>query len=375
MKKPSRPNLQRQHSDSKPLIKGGYTERKSAPRIEFKSRSEESSSVGPIKRSPQTGKPHELPMPIVAKKGIVRAENHRERPERAIVKFGNRQDIPEKSYIRDVPSTENASSDTAEEETELIYGRHSLQAALEKERTLNRIWVTPQLRYDPRFHSLLNQAKANGSIIDEVDFRRLDQITDRAIHQGIAAQVAAYDYKDLTELIASAKSACEQPVLVVAEGLNDPHNLGAIIRTAEALGAQGMIIPQRRAVGITATVRKVAAGALENFPVARVVNLSRALEELKAAGFWIYGAASKDGKPLHTVQFSGKLARPVVLVVGSEGDGLSLLIQRSCDELVSIPLRGHIPSLNVSVATGMALYEVYRQRGQLGFTLIQNQGD
>ncbi|OCR00656.1 23S rRNA (guanosine(2251)-2'-O)-methyltransferase RlmB [Oscillatoriales cyanobacterium USR001] len=375
MKKPSRPNLQRKHSDNKPLIKGRHLEGKSAPRIEIKSRPGENISVGPVKRSPSTAKPQESPMPIVSKKGIVKTNNHKDRPERAIVKVSNQPEIPEKSHTRNDRSFEEPSSETLEEETELIYGRHSLQAALEKERTLNRIWVTPQLRYDPRFHSLLNQAKANGSIIDEVDFRRLDQITDRAIHQGIAAQVAAYDYKDLSQLIAKAKSACEQPVIVVAEGLNDPHNLGAIIRTAEALGSQGMVIPQRRAVGITATVRKVAAGALENFPVARVVNLSRALEELKAAGFWIYGAASKDGKPLHTVQFSGKLARPVVLVVGSEGDGLSLLIQRCCDELVSIPLKGNTPSLNVSVATGMALYEIYRQRGQLGFTLIHNSGD
>ncbi|HLO51037.1 MAG TPA: 23S rRNA (guanosine(2251)-2'-O)-methyltransferase RlmB [Kamptonema sp.] len=360
MKKPSRPNLQRQHSDSKPLkLKSRDRDDKPSPRVEIKSRPGNRSAVGPIKRSPQTA--HEPPMPVISKRGIVRG--------------GNKYETPEKSQNKDSRGVEETSTTLLEEETELIYGRHSLQAALEKERTLNRIWVTPQLRYDPRFHSLLNQAKANGSIIDEVDFRRLDQITDRAIHQGIAAQVAAYDYKELSELIANAKSASEQPVLVVAEGLNDPHNLGAIIRTAEALGVQGMAIPQRRAVGITATVRKVAAGALENFPVARVVNLSRALEELKAAGFWIYGTAAKEGKALHTVQFSGKLARPIVLVVGSEGDGLSLLIQRCCDELVSIPLRGNTPSLNVSVATGMALYEIYRQRGQLGFTMIHNQGD
>ena len=362
MKKPSRPNLQRKQSDSKPLnLKGRYLDDKPAPRIELKSRSGNGSVTGPIKRSPHTAQSHELPMPVVSKRGIVRGAN---RPE-----------IVAKSHIKDSGPVDETAANFSDEETELIYGRHSVQAALEKERTLNRIWITPQLRYDPRFHSLVNQAKANGSIVDEVDFRRLDQITDRAIHQGIAAQVSAYDYKELSELIAHAKSASEQPVLVVAEGLNDPHNLGAIVRTAEALGSQGMVIPQRRAVGITATVRKVAAGALENFPVARVVNLSRALEELKAAGFWIYGTAAKEGKAIHTVQFTGKLARPVVLVVGSEGDGLSLLIQRCCDELVSIPLRGNTPSLNVSVATGMALYEIYRQRGQLGFTLINNQGD
>jgi len=214
------------------------------------------------------------------------------------------------------------------------------------------------MRYDPRFHTLLLEAKANGTIVDEVEYRRLDQITQRGNHQGVAAQVAAYEYQELDELIKRAKSLTKNPVFVVAEGLNDPHNLGAIIRTAEAMGSQGLVIPQRRAVGITATVKKVAAGALETLPVARVVNLNRALELLKEEGFWIYGTAADAGDSLTNVKFSG----PIVLVVGGEADGLSLLIQRCCDGLVSIPLKGKTPSLNVSVATGMALYEIYRQR-------------
>ena len=266
---------------------------------------------------------------------------------------------------RDTRPVDSASNTVVQPDTDtdMIYGRHAVQAALETNQVLNRIWVVPHLRYDPRFHSLLTEAKANGSIIDEVDDLRLDYITRKANHQGVAAQVSAYEYLDLSELIAKAKSACEDPVIVVAEGLNDPHNLGAIVRTAEALGAQGMVIPQRRAVGITSAVRKVAAGALESLPVARVVNLNRALEELKEAGFWIYGTAAGVGQSVETIKFSG----PTVLVVGGEADGLSLLIQRSCDGLVSIPLRGKTPSLNVSVATGMALYEIYRQRGPKKF--------
>ncbi|MDB9303721.1 23S rRNA (guanosine(2251)-2'-O)-methyltransferase RlmB [Nodularia spumigena CS-591/12] len=243
------------------------------------------------------------------------------------------------------------------EDSDLIYGRHPVLSALEGERGLNRIWITTRLRYDHRFHHLLLQAKENGTVIDEVEPKRLDQITDRANHQGIAAQVAPHDYMELPDLIAQAKSVTD-PVIVVAEGITDPHNLGAIIRTAEAIGAQGLVIPQRRASGITSTVMKVAAGALENFSVARVVNLSRALEELKEAGFWIYGTATTGSEPLHTVKFSG----PIVLVIGSEGEGLSMLTQRSCDVLVSIPLLGKTPSLNASVAAGMALYEIYRQR-------------
>ncbi|MEG3905271.1 23S rRNA (guanosine(2251)-2'-O)-methyltransferase RlmB [Microcoleus sp. B4-C5] len=264
---------------------------------------------------------------------------------------------------RPVDSASNTVVQPDADTDDMIYGRHAVQAALETNQVLNRIWVVPHLRYDPRFHSLLTEAKANGSIIDEVDDLRLDYITRKANHQGVAAQVSAYEYLDLSELIAKAKSACEDPVIVVAEGLNDPHNLGAIIRTAEALGSQGMVIPQRRAVGITSAVRKVAAGALESLPVARVVNLNRALEELKEAGFWIYGTAAGVGQSIETVKFSG----PTVLVVGGEADGLSLLIQRGCDGLVSIPLRGQTPSLNVSVATGMALYEIYRQRGPKKF--------
>jgi len=247
---------------------------------------------------------------------------------------------------------------TTEEDDDLIYGRHSVLAALINQRQLNRVWITPQLRYDPRFHSLLSQAKAKGTVIDEVEPRRLDQVTNRANHQGVAAQVTPYNYYDLGALIEKAKSIAEQPVILVCDGIKDPHNLGAIIRTAEAMGAQGLVIPQRRAVGVTSTVMKVAAGALETFPIARVVNLSRALEELKTAGFWIYGTTATSGKLLHTVEFTG----PVALVVGSEDEGLSLLTERCCDFLVSIPLQGKTPSLNASVAAAMALYETYRQR-------------
>jgi 23S rRNA (guanosine2251-2'-O)-methyltransferase len=284
--------------------------------------------------------------------------------------FSNRDSSPQESrgnYYKNrdsrVLETESSTVVQAEADTDMIYGRHAVQAALESDQVLNRIWVVPHLRYDPRFHSLLTEAKSNGTIIDEVDDLRLDYITRKSNHQGVAAQVSAYEYQDLSELIANAKLASESPVIVVAEGLNDPHNLGAIIRTAEALGTQGMVIPQRRAVGITSTVRKVASGALETLAVARVVNLSRALEELKEAGFWIYGTAADASQSVETINFSG----PTVLVVGGEADGLSLLIQRGCDGLVSIPLRGKTSSLNVSVATGMALYEIYRQRGPKKF--------
>ncbi|MDP5017260.1 MAG: 23S rRNA (guanosine(2251)-2'-O)-methyltransferase RlmB [Dolichospermum sp.] len=256
-------------------------------------------------------------------------------------------------------SSQQLSEITPTEESDLIYGRHPVLTALENERSINRLWITTRLRYDPRFHHLILQAKDNGAVIDEVEPMRLDQITGRANHQGIAAQIAPYSYIELEDLITNAKAVTD-PVIVVADGITDPHNLGAIIRTAEAIGAHGLVIPQRRAAGITSTVMKVAAGALETFPVSRVVNLGRALEQLKEEGFWIYGTAANGSEALQTVKFSG----PVVLVVGGEGEGLGMLTQRSCDVLVSIPLQGKTPSLNASVATGMALYEIYRQKSQ-----------
>lgn len=271
---------------------------------------------------------------------------------------------PEASVAPETPGT--PPEDTPD--NDLLWGIHPVLAALRGKRRLNRVWITDRMRYDPRFHSLLLEAKAHGTIIDAVEYRRLDQLTNRANHQGVSAQVAPYDYVELGDLIAQAKAASDQPTIIVADGITDPQNLGSIIRTSEAIGAQGLVIPQRRAVGITSTVMKVAAGALESFPVARVVNLSRALEELKAAGFWVYGTEAATGKPLHTVSFSG----PVVLVIGSEGEGLSLLTQRCCDVMVSIPLQGRTPSLNASVATAMSLYEIYRQRWSTTLHLVDH---
>lgn len=242
---------------------------------------------------------------------------------------------------------------------DLVYGIHSVLAVLESDRQLNRLWITNKLRYDHRFHQLINDVKAQGTVVDEVDIERINQIAGYVNHQGVAGQICPYNYLALDELITQAKSAANNPVLLVSDGITDPHNLGAIIRTAEAIGAQGLVIPQRRAVGITSTVMKVAAGALEHFAVARVINLRRALEELKEAGFWTYGLAANAPQTLHQAQLTGAIA----LVIGAEGDGLNLLTQKHCDHLLSIPLPGKTPSLNASVATAMTLYEVYRQRG------------
>jgi len=281
---------------------------------------------------------------------------------------------PAKPVKRDQPepvfqADSQTETEGVQESPDMIFGRHAIQAALEGERPLNRLWINDRYRFDGRFLPLINDAKANGVVVDEVDQRRLNQLAQGQNHQGIIAQAAAYDYWELDTLITHAKAATTRPVLLAADSITDPHNLGAIIRTAEALGAQGLIIPQRRAAGVTSTVAKVATGAIEHLPIARVVNLRQALETLKTENFWIYGLAAEANRSLHTVEFSGA----TVLVVGAEGDGLSLLVQQSCDEVVAIPLAGKTASLNASVATGMALYEIYRQQwtGRLNLNSLQ----
>ncbi|WP_017295134.1 23S rRNA (guanosine(2251)-2'-O)-methyltransferase RlmB [Geminocystis herdmanii] len=241
---------------------------------------------------------------------------------------------------------------------DLIYGCYPLLAALENNHQLNRLYITGKMAHDRRFEQFLPQVKANGTVIDIVDNNRLNQITNFANHQGVAATVAPYEYIELPELINQAKAQTQNPVIIIADGINDPHNLGAIIRTAEALGMQGLVIPQRRAVGVTSTVKKVAAGALEYFPVARVVNLQSSIEQLKEAGFWIYGTIADSGNDLHKTKLDGAIG----LVIGSEEKGISHSTAKSCDFLISIPMTGKTPSLNASVATAICLYEIHRQQ-------------
>jgi 23S rRNA (guanosine2251-2'-O)-methyltransferase len=256
------------------------------------------------------------------------------------------------------PNAEESSAPVESFSEDFIYGKHSVLSALESGRQINRIWILPKLRYDAQFNLLVTEAKGTGTVVDEVDARRLSQLCDGGNHQGVVIQVAPYHYWDLGELIEKAKASGEQSVILVADSLTDPQNLGAMVRTAEALGVQGMVIPQRRAVGITSSVQKVAAGALEHLPVSRVTNLSRALQDLKAAGFWIYGTTATAPTAIHDVQFTGH----VVIVIGAEGEGLSLLTENTCDFLISIPLSGKTASLNAATAAAMTLYEIQRQR-------------
>jgi len=240
---------------------------------------------------------------------------------------------------------------------DLIWGRHVAQAALESGRPVHRIWCTAEMRFSPAFLQLLREAKASGVLVEEVTWARLGQITGGAVHQGIVLQAAAADTLDLPSLIDGCRDLGEPPLLMALDGITDPHNLGAIARSAEALGAHGLVLPQRRSAGLTGSVAKVAAGALEHLPVARVVNLNRALDSLKQEGYRVVGLAAEGTVSLEQVDLDG----PLVIVTGSEGDGLSMLTRKHCDQLVSIPLRGVTPSLNASVATALLLYEVARR--------------
>ncbi len=278
--------------------------------------------------------------------------------------FDNRPD-PRRSEFRSTrPPSDLASPESSDldlesgDDPELIYGRHGVLEVLKATRPLNRVWVVETLRYDNRFLSLLDQAKSRGVPIDVVTRERLDRLAGGGNHQGIAAQVAAYQYWELTDLITKAQETTPKPLLVIAEGLEDPQNLGSLIRSCEAMGVQGLIVPQRRAVGVTATVAKVSAGAIEHLAISRVVNLRQALEQLKEAGFWIVGTSSEANKSLQEVDLTG----PVALVIGSEHKGLNLLTQTTCDLVCSIPLAGKTESLNAAVAGAVAIYEAVRQR-------------
>ena len=240
---------------------------------------------------------------------------------------------------------------------DLIWGRHATQAALEAGRPIHRIWCTAEMRSASKFLQLLRDAKASGVLVEEVTWARLGQITGGSVHQGIALQTAAAETLDLDSLIEGCSDLGEPPLLVALDGVTDPHNLGAVVRSAEAMGAHGVVIPQRRSAGLTGSAAKVAAGALEHLPVARVVNLNRSLEKLKDAGYRVVGLAAEGDVTLTDVDLSG----PMVLVTGSEDQGLSLMTRRHCDQLVRIPLRGITPSLNASVATALCVYEVARR--------------
>ena len=235
-------------------------------------------------------------------------------------------------------------------ENNLLVGRNPIREALRAGRDIEKLLVARgELIGSAR--EIVAMAKDAKIIVQEVDRVRLDQMAPN--HQGLIAVASAYSYKTVDDMLALAKARGEAPLLVILDGVTDPHNLGAIIRSAECAGAHGVIIPERRAVGLTPSAVKASAGAVEYLPVAKEVNLTRTIERLKKEGIWIYGAAM-NGEDYRKVNFSGAAA----IVIGSEGEGMSRLVAESCDKIVSLPMKGHIDSLNASVAAGILLYAV-----------------
>ncbi len=233
-----------------------------------------------------------------------------------------------------------------------IWGKHSVFEALINERAINRIWCTSEIYSSDKFYILLKGLKSKGVLIEDVSWNRLSQLTFGASHQGIVLQLACSKTISLAKLIDYSKKNSANPIILALDGITDPHNVGAIIRSAEAFDCKGIIIPQRRCAGLTGTVAKVAAGALEHLPVSRVVNLNRALEELKKNGFIVVGL-SGDGQ-LSISKFNEN--SPLVVIIGAEDKGISLLAQKKCDFLLRIPLKGKTSSLNASVAAAISLF-------------------
>ena len=235
-----------------------------------------------------------------------------------------------------------------------IWGKHSVFEALISERAINRIWCTPEIFSSEKFYILLKELKSKGVLIEEVSWNRISQLTFGASHQGVALQLASSKTISLEKLIDFSKINSANPIILALDGITDPHNVGAIIRSAEAFDCKGIIIPQRRSAGLTGTVAKVAAGALEHLPVSRVVNLNRALEKLKQNGFLLIGLSGNA--QLSISKFHDK--SPLVLIIGAEDKGISLLTQKKCDFLLSIPLKGKTTSLNASVAAAVSLFHL-----------------
>ena len=241
-----------------------------------------------------------------------------------------------------------------------IFGRNTVMEALKSNRTINKIWLAKG-EQKGSVREIVALAKEKRITVQIVERSKLDKMFPHENHQGVAASVASADYVAWQDIVDAARQKGEDPLLVILDELEDPHNLGAILRSVDAVGAHGVIIPKRRAVPLTDGVAKASAGAIEHVPVARVSNLVQVMEELKKQGIWIAGA-DLHGEYMHKQDLTG----PLAIVVGSEGKGLGKLVRESCDYVVSIPMQGKINSLNASVATGVLLYEVYRQRNAGG---------
>lgn len=240
----------------------------------------------------------------------------------------------------------------------LIEGRNAVLEAFRAGKPIDKLFVLDGCQDGP-IRTIVREAKKHDTLLQFVEKERLSQLSDTGKHQGVIAFAAAYEYAEIEDMFAVAKERGEDPFLILLDNIEDPHNLGAIIRTANLAGAHGVIIPKRRAVGLTSTVAKTSAGALNYTPVAKVTNLVRTMEELKEKGMW-FVCADMGGDPMYQLNLTGSIG----IVIGNEGEGVGRLVKEACDFVAGIPMKGEIDSLNASVATGVLAYEIVRQRLQ-----------
>ncbi|TLS35537.1 23S rRNA (guanosine(2251)-2'-O)-methyltransferase RlmB [Pseudalkalibacillus caeni] len=244
---------------------------------------------------------------------------------------------------------------------EMIVGRNPVLEALRSGHEINKIWINEGSKGGQVQH-IIDKAKQSNVLVQFVPKKKLDQLADTSNHQGVIAAIAAYEYAEIDDLFAKAEKSGQPPFFIVLDEIEDPHNLGSILRTADSAGAHGIIIPKRRAVGLTATVAKASTGAIEYIPVVRVTNIARTMDELKDRGIWFVGTDAKANQDFREADYNMGIG----LVIGSEGKGIGRLVKEKCDFLVKMPMAGKVTSLNASVAAGLMMYEVFRKRNPLG---------
>ncbi|BBH23978.1 23S rRNA (guanosine(2251)-2'-O)-methyltransferase RlmB [Paenibacillus baekrokdamisoli] len=249
--------------------------------------------------------------------------------------------------------------DHDQDSQEWIAGKHPVMEALRSGREINKIWIAEQMQKNAA-QLIVAEAKKAGIIVQFADKRKLDQMVNDVSHQGVIAQAAAYRYYELDEILERARENGEVPFLLLLDEIEDPHNLGSILRTAECTGVHGVIIPKRRSASLTATVAKTSAGAVEYVPVARITNMAQTIDKLKEAGIWIAGADVGATQDVFASKTSFDM--PLAVVIGNEAKGIGRLIREKCDFLIKLPMNGRLNSLNASVAAGVLMYEVVRQR-------------
>ncbi len=267
-----------------------------------------------------------------------------------------RRPAPQKGQERRVPDKRREMKAELPDDSSRIEGRNAVREALRAGSTIDRLYVQEGLS-DSSVSAIIKEAQNRNIQLRFVKKDRLDEMSETGAHQGVIAQISAYEYGTVEDMLAAAQEKGEAPFLILLDGIEDPHNLGAILRTANLAGAHGVIIPKDRAVGLTAIAAKTSAGAVSYTPVARVTNLTRTIRELKEKGIW-FVCADMDGEVMYRQNLTG----PIGLVIGNEGDGVSRLVREACDFVTKIPMQGDIDSLNASVAAGVLAFEIVRQR-------------